>query len=224
MGGGGSGPPGYNSTYDAYEHSPTAYQGQNEVNQASAGTNDRARDLIEGRIIPNMGGIDYYRLINRLHLEATERVNDRTDLYVQEYPAHMVQKIITMEEAYQRINDYVAFFATFDKDAFKTNVVNHKKWFNDTKTAICDMKNRAAYYRDRITIQNAIEAAIRQSRTSYLTEANGTGAGVPFSATIPAELNADDFLASYVSVVGEDTDPNRFRIYTSIPANQTGDV
>lgn len=225
MGGGGSGPPSYRAEYDAYEHPPTDYRGQNEINQAAAGANNQAGGMIEGRIIPNMGAIQYYQLINRLHLEATERVNDQTDAYIQDYPKHILQKIITMEEAYQRIHDYMTFFATFDRDAFKSNLASHKAWFQKTTGDLCAFINRADYYKNRLSIQRSIENAIIQKRKDYVDSAKGVGAaggGIPFECVVPDTMNGEDFSSSYITEVGSEGDPNRLRIYMSLPPAQVG--
>lgn len=224
MGGGGGGG-GYEATYTAYEHPPDDYRGQNEINQASASTNDSSARTINSRIIPSMINIDYYRLINRLHLEAIDTVNDQTNDFVENYPQHILSKIITMEEAYQRINDYIRFFATFDKTDFKTKLEAHKQWFNRTTNDLCALINRADYYKNRLQIQQRIEAAIVAKRKTYIQDTQS--ATNPFDLVIPAELSRDDnFKISYINELPgtADGDDRRFRIYMSLPPPQTGNV
>lgn len=226
MGGGGGDDGGYEATYYAYDHVPDSYLGQNEINQASANINRTSVRTINSRIIPNMVNIDYYRLVNRLHLEATDAVNDETSAFVENYPQHILAKIITIEEAYQRINDYIRFFATFDKNDFKIKLENHKQWFLKTSNELCALKDRADYYKRRLEIQQQIEEAIVAKRRDYLSNTQNT-ATIPFELVIPSTLSRDDnFKISYINELDdtpEGTD-RRFRLYMSLPPPQTGNV
>jgi hypothetical protein len=227
MGGGGSSPGGYQPEYYAYDHSPDPYRGQNEINQAAASINANSDRTIQSRIIPNMTNIDYYRLVNRLHLEATEVINDQTNAYIEQYPQFVLNKIITIEEAYQRINDYIQFFQSFDRGEFKATLEKHKQWFAKTRDALCALINRADYYKRRLTIKKGIEAAIIEKRRTYLENAGSTAeTPIPFEFVIPNNLAKDNnFNISYINELAETNTPStRFRLYMSLPPPQTGDV
>lgn len=230
MGGGGGGGGGYEPYYQAYQYSPTGYRGEDQYNNASASHNANSAQIINNQIIPNMVNTDYYRLVNRLHLEATESVNNQTNAYIENYPQHILSKIITIEEAYSRINDYIQFFSTFDKIAFQTTLDKHKNWFEKTKTELCALIKRAEYYRDRLNIEKTIKQAIVANRKSYLNNiTQSQGANSPFELVIPVELSRDDnFKISYINeLANEGTgegDDRRFRLYMSLPTNQTDTV
>ena len=224
MGGGGSGPS-YAATYDpGYEHPPKGYGGQNEVNQASKRAVDDADRTIRTRIIPNMIGINNTNTISKLHLEATDRVNNQTSYFIDVYPQNVLNRIIAIEEAYQRINDYLKFFATFDKAGFKITLEKHRKWFEKTKNELCDFISQAEYYRDRLTIKRNIENAIVDKRRAFVTKCSSTTpTEIPFDLVIPSDVSKDDFRLSYISEMGDaTTDPNANRIYISMAPSQTG--
>lgn len=227
MGGGGSGPPSYAPTYDpGYENPPKDYRGQNEINQESQAYIDRAGGTIRRRIIPNMIQLDSTNTINRLHLEATDRINDQTSYFIEVYPQNVVNQIVAIEEAYQRINDYLKFFASFNKDEFKTTLGNHLKWFEKTRNELCDLKRQAVYYRDRLIIKKNIENAIVNKRKQFIDACASTSPeNIPFNLTIPADVSKDEFRLSYISELNEDPDPqSRQRIYLSLGPPQTGQV
>jgi hypothetical protein len=218
MGGGGGGG-GYEAEYRAYVHEPAAYQGQNEINEAARGLIAQGENAIHGRIIPNMNGIDYYREVSRLNMIQTDVVNTQTENYTANYPKFMIDKIIQIEEVYQRVNDYLKFFGTFDKTAFYTSLDNHQVWFDTVKTNICNMRNRADYYKNRSVIQKAIQDAILTQRLNHLKDGLNTATPHPaFELNIPelSRMTREEFVSAFVSQVG-----NEKRMYLSITAPQT---
>lgn len=225
MGGGGSSPGGYESTYTAYEHSPRNYEGQNEINQSANSLNTKSDGIIRARIIPNMIKLDSTNAINKLHMEAIDRVNDETTYFIDVYPQTVLNEIIAIEEAYQRINDYLKFFATFDADAFIKTLNGHKEWFERIQTEICDFPRLAEYYKERLIIKEAIENAIVTKRTNYIGACSSTTSGnIPFDFKIPDDISNNEFKIAYISEVGEENDPNIFRVYLSMTPNQSGQV
>lgn len=226
--GGGSPPPSsgnYQPYYYAYSYGPTAYRGQNEINQSANSLNQKSDGIIRARIIPNMIELDKTNTINKLHLEAIDQVNDETTYFIDVYPQTVLNQIITIEEAYQRINDYLKFFATFDKDTFIATLNSHKGWFEKTKNELCDFPRRADYYKERLEIKAAIENAITTKRTNYVNACGSTtSSDIPFDFKIPEDISKDEFRLAYISNVGEDTEPNGYRIYLSMTPNQTGQV
>jgi hypothetical protein len=224
MGGGGSSP-GWEATYTPYVYAPNDYQGQNEINQTSQSFNQQSEGIIRARIIPNMINLDRTNAINRLHLEAIDSVNDQTTYFIDVYPQTVLNEIIVIEEAYQRINDYLKFFATFDKATFIATLNQHKQWFETTKAEICDLPRLAEYYKDRLIIKAAIEAAIVAKRGDYVTQCSSTTPdNIPFDMKIPEDISKDEFKIAYISEVGEPNDPNVFRLYLSMAPAQTGEV
>jgi len=226
MGGGGSGPPGYVAYYDpGYENPPKDYGGQNEINEASKSIIDRSDGTIRQRIIPNMIQLDATNTINRLHLQATDQVNDQTNYFINTYPQNVLNQIIAIEEAYQRINDYLKFFATFDTAAFKVTLENHRKWFEKTRNELCDFLRQADYYKNRIQIKRTIENAIVAKRRDYIQKCSSSiPEEIPFELKIPDDISKEEFRMSYISELGDDTDPNSRRIYLNMGPPQTGMV
>jgi hypothetical protein len=222
-GGGGGGGGGYEAEYRAYEHAPAPYQGQNEINEAARNIIAQGETTIRGRVIPNFNGIDYYREVARLNMIQTDTINKQTELYTEQYPKFMINKIVQIEEVYQRINDYLRFMDSFDIGSFKGSLDKHSQWFEVASKGICDMLNRADYYKNRAIIQQAIQKAILGKRVAHLNavvnpdlDPNAT-----FELEIPEDprLSREDFIASYVSDVGGEK-----RIYLSLTASQTGSI
>jgi hypothetical protein len=191
-GGGGSSSPSYEAEYRWYASPPRPYEGQNEINSAADGLNNQSDFIINGRIRPNESSLRYYQNLNVYYMDLKDRVDAQTDWFLDKYPDAVIERIVSIEKVFERINEYIQ----------QESSGVRQKTFEDIQTSYTNAQllaskiqayiERVDYYRRKMQIKRQIESALQSRINTYL---NGMTTTI-LQSTIDNLDNLEDYIST----------------------------
>lgn len=189
---GGSSSPSYEAEYRWYASPPRPYEGQNEINSAADGLNNQSNYLINGRIRPNESSLRYYQNLNVYYMDLKDRVDAQTDWFLDKYPDAVIERIVSIEKVFERINEYIQ----------QESSGVRQKTFEDIQTSYTNAQllaskiqayiERVDYYRRKMQIKRQIESALQSRINTYL---NGMTTTI-LQSTIDNLDNLEDYIST----------------------------
>jgi LPS O-antigen subunit length determinant protein (WzzB/FepE family) len=191
-GGGGSSSPSYEAEYRWYASPPRPYEGQNEINSAADGLNNQSDFIINGRIRPNESSLRYYQNLNVYYMDLKDRVDAQTDWFLDKYPDAVIERIVSIEKVFERINEYIQQESSGVRqktyEDIQTSYTNAQLLASKIQAYI----ERVAYYRRKMQIKREIESALQSRINTYL---NGMTTTI-LQSTIDNLDNLEDYIST----------------------------
>jgi len=200
MGGGGGGSsPSYEPYYRWYSYQPRGYNNEFELNKSTERTNNSAAFTIYNRIIPNEQRFQEYEYSSYVMMVLRDATLDETEEYMREYPKKVIDRIVKVENIYERVNEYL-------KGGQANNIRTVQllrervRECGENAKAVTTLIERVDYYRRKLEIKREIESVIRERKAQFMET---------FAEKLLQQINIEDYKEDYVSSNG--------KIYIGLP-------
>jgi hypothetical protein len=200
MGGGGGGSSiSFVPYYQWYDYYPRGYNNEFELNKSSDRVNNSAAFTIMERIIPNEKRFQKYEHEIFCMMVLRDAVLDETEGYIKEYPKTVIDRIVKVENTYERVNEYL-------KGGQANNIRTVQllrervRECGENAKAVTALIERVDYYRRKLEIKREIESVIRERKAQFMEN---------FAEKLLQQINIKDYKEDYVSSNG--------KIYIGLP-------